>query len=384
MANQTTNGKAPTLVVLQMAGANDYLNTVIPYSNPLYHDNRPTVRIPEDQVLHIDDQLGFHPSMRTIKRLYDEGKVAIIHGIGYPNPNYSHFRSTDIWYTCEPDKVSSEGWLGKAVRDLDPKGENVLTAVNFGRGMPRALALRGVPVASVAQLDTYGVLSTLTGATRPLVMEAFTRMYSGPGAGNEVLRYMGQTGLDAQKGADILRSAADKYASTVPYPEGNPVAANLKAVAQVKFADLGTRIFYTAHGSFDTHASELPSHAKLWKDVDGAIDAFFQDLRAHQEADNTVMLLWTEFGRRVRDNGSGTDHGAGGMAMVIGEQVKGGMYCTYPSLRDADLTQQSEGMFGNLRYNYDFRGLYSTLLERWLGLDAKAIVGGSFEQLSFV
>ena len=384
MANQTTNGKAPTLVVLQMAGANDYLNTVIPYSNPLYHDNRPTVRIPEDQVLHIDDQLGFHPSMRTIKCLYDEGKVAIIHGIGYPNPNYSHFRSTDIWYTCEPDKVSSEGWLGKAVRDLDPKGENVLTAVNFGRGMPRALALRGVPVASVAQLDTYGVLSTLTGATRPLVMEAFTHMYSGPGAGNEVLRYMGQTGLDAQKGADILRSAADKYASTVQYPEGNPVAANLKAVAQVKFADLGTRIFYTAHGSFDTHASELPTHAKLWKDVDGAIDAFFQDLRAHQEADNTVMLLWTEFGRRVRDNGSGTDHGAGGMAMVIGEQVKGGMYCTYPSLRDADLTQPSEGMFGNLRYNYDFRGLYSTILERWLGLDAKAIVGGSYEQLSFV
>jgi uncharacterized protein (DUF1501 family) len=367
-----------------MAGANDYLNTVIPYANPLYYDNRPTVRIPEDQVLHIDDQLGFHPSMPTIKRLYDEGKVAIIHGIGYPNPNYSHFRSTDIWYTCEPDKVSSEGWLGKAVRDLDPKGDNVLTAVNFGRGMPRALALRGVPVASVAQLDTYGVLSTLTGATRPLVMEAFTRMYSGPGAGSEVLRYMGQTGLDAQKGADILRSAVDKYASTVRYPEGNPVAANLKAVAQVKFADLGTRIFYTAHGSFDTHASELPTHAKLWKDVDGAIDAFSQDLRTHQEADNTIMLLWTEFGRRVRDNGSGTDHGAGGMAMVIGEQVKGGMYCTYPSLRDADLTQPAEGMFGNLRYNYDFRGLYATILERWLGLDGKAIVGGSFEQLSFV
>ena len=129
----------------------------------------------------------------------------------------------------------------------------MLTAVNFGRGMPRALALRGVPVASVAQLDTYGVLSTLTGATRPLVMEAFTRMYSGPDVGNEVLRYMGQTGLDAQRGADILRSAVDKYASTVQYPEGNPVAANLKAVAQVKFADLGTRIFYTAHGSFDTH-----------------------------------------------------------------------------------------------------------------------------------
>jgi uncharacterized protein (DUF1501 family) len=152
----------------------------------------------------------------------------------------------------------------------------------------------------------------------------------------------------------------------------------------VKLANLGTRVFYTSHGSFDTHASELPAHAKLWTDMDGAIDAFFQDMRAHQAADDMIMLLWTEFGRRVKDNGSGTDHGAGGMAMVIGERVKGGMYGTYPSLRDADLTQQSEGMFGNLRYSYDFRGLYSTVLERWLGLDAKAIVGGSFEQLAFI
>jgi uncharacterized protein (DUF1501 family) len=195
---------------------------------------------------------------------------------------------------------------------------------------------------------------------------------------------MGQTGLDAQKGADILRSAASNYASTVKYPEGNPVAANLRGVAQVKLADLGTRIFYTAHGSFDTHASELPVHAKLWTEVDGAIDAFFQDLREHEAADDMIMVLWTEFGRRVRDNGSGTDHGAGGMAMVIGEHVKGGMYGTYPSLRDADLTQQREGMFGNLRYSYDFRGLYSTVLDRWLGLDAKATVGGTFEQLPFI
>jgi uncharacterized protein (DUF1501 family) len=209
-------------------------------------------------------------------------------------------------------------------------------------------------------------------------------MYGGPGAGDEVLRYMGQTGLDAQKGADILRSAVSKYASTVKYPEGNPVAANLKGVAQVKLAGLGTRIFYTAHGSFDTHASELPVHAKLWAEVDGGIDAFFQDLREHNAADDMIMVLWTEFGRRVRDNGSGTDHGAGGVAFVIGEGVKGGMYGTYPSLRDADLTQQKEGMFGNLRHSYDFRGLYSTILDRWLGLDGKAIVGGTFEALPFI
>src|SRR5262249_39997068 len=237
MAYHTVNGTAPTLVVLQLTGANDYLNTVVPYTNPLYYDNRPTVDIAPEQVLPIDDAVGFHPNMQAIKRLYYEGKVAIIHGIGYPNPNYSHFRSMDIWYTCEPEKVSSEGWLGKAIRDLDPKADNVLTAVNFGRGMPRALALSGVPVASVAPLGPYGVLSSLSGPTRPMAMETFTRMYTGPEAGSEVLRYMGQTGLDAQKGADILRSAVGKYASSVKYPEGNPVAANLKAVAQVKLAN---------------------------------------------------------------------------------------------------------------------------------------------------
>ncbi len=384
MADKAINGKAPKLVVLQLTGANDYLNTVVPYTNPLYYDNRPNMHIPAEQVQPIDDTLGFNPNMQAVKRLYDEGKVAIIHSIGYPNPNYSHFRSMDIWYTCEPEKVSSEGWLGKVVRDLDPKGDNVLTAVNFGRGLPRALSLSGVPVASVAQLDTYGVLTGLSSATRSMAMETFLRMYSGTEGGDEVLRYMGQTGLDAQKGADILRSAADKYVSTVKYPEGNPIAASLRGVAQTKLAELGTRIFYTAHGSFDTHASQMPMHAKLWKEVDGAIDAFFQDLREHNAADDTIMLIWTEFGRRVKENGSGTDHGAGGVAFVIGEHVKGGQYGTYPSLRAEDLTQQREGMFGNLRYGYDFRGLYSTIVDRWLGLDGPAIVGGQFEQLAFV
>jgi uncharacterized protein (DUF1501 family) len=384
MADKTVNGKAPKLVVLQLTGANDYLNTVVPYTNPLYYDNRPTMHIPAEQVLQIDNEIGFNPNMQAVKRLYDEGKVAIIHSIGYPNPNYSHFRSMDIWYTCEPEKVSSEGWLGKVVRDLDPKGDNVLTAVNFGRGLPRALSLSGVPVASVAQLDTYGVLTGLSSSTRSMAMETFSRLYSDVDAGDEVLRYMGQTGLDAQKGADILRSAADKYTSTVKYPEGNPIAASLRGVAQTKLAELGTRIFYTAHGSFDTHASQMPMHAKLWKEVDGAIDAFFQDLHEHDAADDTIMLLWTEFGRRVKENGSGTDHGAGGVAFVIGEHVKGGQYGTYPSLRAEDLTQQREGMFGNLRYSYDFRGLYSSIVDRWLGLDGPAIVGGQFEQLAFV
>ena len=152
----TSTTKDPILVVIQLTGGNDYMNTVIPYADGRYHDNRPTVGIPADQVLHIDDQFGFNPALPEIKTLYDAGKVAVINGIGYPTPNRSHFRSMDIWHTCEPEKVGTEGWLGRVIRDLDPRAENVLTGVNFGRGLPRAMALTGVPVASVAVLETYG------------------------------------------------------------------------------------------------------------------------------------------------------------------------------------------------------------------------------------
>jgi uncharacterized protein (DUF1501 family) len=154
-----SNGKKPVLVVLQLSGGNDALNTLIPYSNPLYFDNRPSVRIPADQVLPLNDSIGFHPAMGPIKELYDAGKVAVIQGIGYPKPSRSHFRSMDIWHTCEPDKIGTEGWLGRTLRELDPQKENVLTGVNFGRGLPRALAVAGVPVASVGNLDSYGVLT---------------------------------------------------------------------------------------------------------------------------------------------------------------------------------------------------------------------------------
>jgi uncharacterized protein (DUF1501 family) len=155
----TANKKDPVLVVLQMSGAYDALNTFIPYSDPMYLEYRPTLKVEPEDVLAVDDEVGFHPAMAPLKALYDEGKVAVLQGIGYPKPIRSHFRSMDIWHTAEPEKVITEGWLGKAIRDLDPQHENVLTAVNFGRGLPRALAAPGVSVASVGNLATYGVLT---------------------------------------------------------------------------------------------------------------------------------------------------------------------------------------------------------------------------------
>jgi len=374
----TTTQKDPILVVIQLTGGNDYLNTVIPYGDPRYYDNRTSVAVPQDQVLPIDDHFGFNPALAPIKDMYDQGKVALINGVGYPTPNRSHFRSMDIWHTCEPDKIGTEGWLGRVIRDLDPRSENVLTGVNFGRGLPRALALTGVPVASVAVLETYGVLTGITGEPeRSEALDVFARMYAPSLGSGPVMEYLGQTGLDALKGADILKTAPAKYASSVEYADTS-IGRNLLGISKVLHANLGTRIFYTQHSGYDTHASQGPVHPRLWTELSQAITDFYADLREHDTADNVLMFVFTEFGRRVKDNGSGTDHGSGGLALVIGDPVQGGMYSEYPSLREEDLLE------GDLHFNIDYRGIYGTILEDWLGLDPVPVVGGSFEQLDFV
>ena len=377
----TATKKDPVVVILQLTGANDYLNTIIPYTNGHYHDSRPKVGIAQDAVLPIDDELAFNPNMGPLKEMYDDGKVAIIHGIGFENSPRSHFRAMDIWHTCEPEVVGTEGWVAKVVRDLDPQGENVVKCVNFGQGLPRALALRGVPITSVSNLESYGVMSSVPGVSseeeRNRLLDRFARMYAPAIGSGATMDYLGQTGRDALKGADIIKAAPENYTSTIEYAD-NGIAKSLRDVARVHTANLGTQIFYTAHGPFDTHFNQPPMHMRLWKEVSGAISDFFADLREHDAADNLIMMIFTEFGRRVRDNGTGTDHGAGGGAFIIGDQVKGGMYGTYPSLKPEDLNQ------GDLDPNYDFRGFYSSVVDKWLGLDPVPIVGGKFEQMQFV
>ena len=378
MATNNGNRSNRSIVVLQLSGGNDYLNTVVPFENGLYYDNRPTVHVAADQVLDIGGGLGFRPEMEPIKHLWDEGKVAVINGIGYPNPNRSHFRSMDIWHTALPDDIGQEGWLGRVIRELDPKGDNVLTGVNFGRGLPRALGLRGVPVASVGNLDTYGLFPDIQDeALRKYALDAFAMMYGGARGKDAVMDFLGQTGLDALRGADILRTAPAKYSSSIEYAD-NPIAQSMRSVAQVMFADLGTRVYYTQHGSFDTHSGEVATHATLWDDVAGAVGDFMDDVKEHDREDDVVLFLFSEFGRRIKDNGSGSDHGSGGVAFVIGNNVKGGMYGEYPSL---EFEHQLEG---DLHFNNDFRSTYTTILEQWLHLDAAPIVNGRFEAFDMI
>ena len=373
--------KDPVLAVMSLSGGNDCLNTVIPYNDPNYRDYRKALGIPEDQIIPITDQLGFHPAMAPLKKYWDEGKLAIIQGIGYPNGSLSHFRSMDIWATCEPEELGVTGWLGSVIQDVDPTGENVLTGVNFGRGLPRSLAKEGVAVASVGDLSTYGLLTDMDAeAKRTEALDLFGRMYApaiGQGAVDDYIR---RTGIEALKGADILTTAPGMYRSEVEYAS-SAMGGYLRDMAQVHNADFGTRVMFTTapYNIFDTHANQAVGHANLLQDVAVNVDSFMTDIRQLGKSDNVTLFFYSEFGRRAMDNGSGTDHGTGGVAFAIGDHVKGGLYGEYPSLESNKL---EDG--GNLQHNVDFRSAYTTLLDQWMGLDAKAIIGGNFEPVPFL
>ena len=373
----TTKSREKTLVVVQLTGGNDFMNTIVPYTNGLYYDARKKVVMSQEDVLPINDELAMNANAAPFKRLYDEGKMAIIQGIGYPNSNRSHFRGMDIWHTAEPDRVGNEGWLGQAVRELDPNAENVLTGVNVGMGLPRAMSVTGVPVTSVGDLEGYGVMNSIEQQRlRDKALETFKGIYGQAIGTGPVTDYIGQTGLDVLKGADMLADVADQYDSEIEYAD-NQIAKNMRDVARIHLADLGTRIFYTAHGGYDTHANEMPSHPKLMNDVSGAISDFLDDLEAHDAADDVTVFVFTEFGRRMRDNGSGTDHGSGGGAYIFGNNVIGGLYSEYPSLHPADWEHGED-----LKHTIDFRSIYSTLLEQILEVEARPIVKGEYEQIS--
>src|SRR5216684_4304549 len=373
--------KDNVFVVLSLSGGNDGLNTVIPYTNGLYRDYRPNLGLTADQVLPLNNELGFHPTMASLKRFWDEGKLAVFLGIGYPQPSYSHFRSMDIWHTCEPVKIGTDGWLGSAIKEFDPQAENVLTGVNFGRGLPRALAKEGVPVASVGNLETYGLLTGIEGQDqRTQALDVFARMY-GPTVGTGyTLDYIRSTGVYALRGADVLATAPGKYKSTVTYTK-SVVGQYMRNIVQTYLAGFGTRVLYTTspYNGFDTHANQAALHPGLWTDVSANVKNFFDDLREHKASDNVLLFMFSEFGRRIVDNGSGTDHGAAGIAFAIGEHVKGGFYGTYPSLKPSD---QEEG--GNLKFSTDFRSVYSTMLDDWMGMNPAPIIGGTFEKVQFL
>ncbi len=368
--------KDPVLVVVQLTGGNDFMNTLVPYTEGAYYDARPLVRVAEDEVLPINDTLGFNPNASRLKELYDAGNVAVVQGIGYPNSSRSHFRGMDIWHTCEPDRISTEGWVAKVIDRIDPEGENPLTAVNIGRGLPRALAAPGVTATSVGDLDNYGLMTGVeVEEERERDLEIFKRMYTPAVGAGLVQDYLSQTGRGSLAGAEILATVPGQYSSSVEYG-ANPIAKALHDVARIHTAGVGTRVFYTSHPGYDTHSHQPPVHPRLLQEVSGALADFMQDLREHDAAEEVTILVFTEFGRRMKDNGSGTDHGSGGGAFIVGDLVEGGLYAEYPSVDPSDWLHGED-----LKHTIDFRGIYGTILEQWMGIAPQEIVGGEFEQI---
>lgn len=373
------NGTAgpPTLLVIQLTGGNDFLNTVIPQANSLYYDYRPSLSVDQDRVLPLNNEIALHPGADAFKKLYDQGKLAIILGVGYPNPSRSHFLSMLKWHTCEPSKPTKEGWLGRVIREFDPNHENVLTGVNFGAGLPQAVVSRGVPVTSLANLDNYGLMHGISDQEKAL--QQFKQMYGPTMGAGPVMEYLAETGLGLVAGAEELKlKVPDSYESDVDY--GSSEIANvLRDVARIHLAKVGTRVFYVNQSGYDTHAGQMSAHGLLLRDLSQAVTNFYEDLEKQNEADNVLTLVFSEFGRRVKDNGSGTDHGAAGVAFLIGNSVLGGLYGEYPSLEQSALLNGED-----LDHTYDFRGLYATVLEQEMGLDANNIVGGAFEQIPVI
>ena len=367
--------KNKNLVVIQLSGGNDYLNTIVPYESGLYYDYRPNMGLKDDSIIPVDNKVAFNSNMDVFKKSFDEKNLAVMMGIGYPEPNRSHFRSMDIWHTAEPFESSSIGWLGKTVKNLDPESKNPVTAVSFGKGLPRALACPGVSVASVGALESYGLFTGVSGSkNREILLDTVDRIYQPMNPDGIPSLRLFETGRGALDGADLLSEAPKSYSSDIEYPEDNPIAQSLKGIAQVASAGLGTRIFYAQHGSFDTHTDELKNHSLLWSQLSVAIDCFQKDLKKQNLDDETVIWIFSEFGRRIADNGTGTDHGSGGVAFLLGNSVKGGLYGEYPNL------EPSAQLEGDIHYNTDFRSLYSTILEDILDVDSEKILNEKFSK----
>jgi uncharacterized protein (DUF1501 family) len=364
------------LVMIELNGGNDGINTVIPFTDPAYYQVRPTLGIPKDKVLEIGGGVGLHPNMGRMKELWEAGQMAIIHGAGYPNANQSHFRSMDIWQTAEPEKVTTLGWLGRYLDQISDDDQNPLYGVAFQENMPRAYRGERSQVPAVPNFEAYRYLTDPNyPEDRGRQIRSFTTISSHVPIDVPYVGLVQRNIVDAYTTADRLQSAG-VYHPTVGYPNTG-IGNGLKLVAEVISKGFGTHLFHVSLGGFDTHASQAGQHARILGELSGALGAFFQDLKNQHLADNVLALTFSEFGRRVRENGSaGTDHGEAGPMFAMGPKVKGGFYSQLPSLTSLN--------DGNQKYTTDFRRVYATVLERWLGADSFPVLGGTFDPVPFL
>lgn len=382
------------LVVIQMDGGNDGLNTVIPLTGSaasLYRQYRPTLAIPEENVLPIGTDaagtlVGFHPSLSPLKDLYAQGHVAVIQSVGYPNPNRSHFASQDIWHTADPQGMKRTGWLGDYLDVAFPSADNPLLAISLAGGrLPLTLRAEQVLVPAISNVANYQFRTQPPG-DHENKMRTFLALNRETAPEHVLREQIRLIALDTYESVQMLQSGVQRYTSdpSITYNQQNPLARALQQVAQILAADLGTRILYVSIGGFDTHQSQATPHATLLSRLSEAVAVFYADLVRLGLDDRVLMMTWSEFGRKVLENGNqGTDHGTVGPQFLIGTRVKGGIVGEHPSLRAEDL---NPGL-GDPKFSaraIDFRSTYATILERWFRVDSRELLGGAFELLDVI
>jgi uncharacterized protein (DUF1501 family) len=379
-AHAAESGKDTVLVVLEMTGGNDGLNTVIPYADDLYHKARNALRLTKEQVVRVDDHIGLNPGMKSFEQLLQKGQLAVVQGVGYPNPDRSHFESMDIWQSAEVGrKLSNTGWLARSWADLQDKKGNVPVMQVGPEKLP--LALRGAPGGVVSVNNQFPVRLNLEPGT-PAQQKARKRLIEdlaredGPGDKESMLQFVQRRQLQTYSTLDRLEEVLKNTAATGRFP-ATTLGQKLELVLRLIVMGFGTRVFYLAIDGFDTHSGQKDPHQRLLQEVADAITFFFTNLQSSGHDKRVLVMTFSEFGRRVQENGSGgTDHGSGSCLFVAGPGVKGGPVGKHPSLKDL--------LEGDLKYHTDFRRVYATLLDDWLGVDSRTVLGEKFAHVELL
>ena len=364
-------GKDTVLVVLEMTGGNDGLNMVIPYGDDLYHKARPTLRYTKDQVIKIDDHIGLHPALRPLDQLLKNNQLAVVQGIGYPNPDRSHFESMDRWHSADPSLKTKTGWMARGSTELQGQSGGV-PGIQIGpEKLP--LALRGAP-SGVASIRDEKSFKIDLGTHDPKAHQKLLDTLSQPDKSDKdsLLSFVQRRQVQTYTTIDRLKKVLAKLAPQGQFPQ-NSLGSKMELIGHLIANDFGTRLFYVAIDGFDTHSGQREAHQRLFTDVSTAIASLFQRLQQTGHDKRVLVMTFSEFGRRVAENNTGTDHGAGSCLFVAGPGVKGGLVGKHPSLKDLDN--------GDLKHHTDFRKLYATLLDGWLGCGSKAVLGEKFDRI---
>ena len=364
------------LVVVQMSGGNDGLNTVVPWSDDAYYRVRPAIGIPARDVLKLNDRIGFNPALKGLRALFAQGRVAVVQGVGYPSPNRSHFEATQIWETASPERPQQYGWLGRYLDRRFPAGTkpaSMFEAVSLGDALPAALVASHVDVPAIGALGAFGYNTGRDLASK----QSAGVLYDGARMGQSpYLAMVASTARDAYHGGDVLKAQTATFTNKATYA-ANGFAQQLALAARLIGSSAGSKIVFVSLGSFDTHAGQRGQQDRLLGYLGDGLSAFYEDLAAHGLDTKVMTLTFSEFGRRVEQNASnGTDHGAAMPLFVIGGAVKGGVYGEHPSLTDLDR--------GDLKFGTDFRAVYATVIEKWLGRNPADVIAGTYPTLAFV